>query len=165
MTAAPDPRAPDETPEESLTAGVTATSEGEATLPSLSVAGLTRRRVAGIAAAAIAVWVVIVFGRQVGEASAAAAHAEQLAAENEVISADIAALRRELDMVASPGFVSLEARAERLGRGRERAFTLAPDAPALTQLSPGSANVALGAEAKHRPPVEVWMSLLFGPAD
>lgn len=164
MTAAPDPRALEDTPEEDPTRAVAAGRDIPTTLPPLSVAGLTRRRVAWIAAACITAWVVIVFGRQVGEASAAAARAEQLAAENQVIEADIAALSRELDMVASPGYVAQAARAERLGKGRERAFSLAPDAPALSERAPGSATVALGADQRHRPPIEVWLSLLFGPA-
>jgi hypothetical protein len=131
----------------------------------LSVAGLTRRRLAWIAAALVTAWVVIVFGRQVGEASAASARAVRLAAENATAAAEIAALRLELDLVGRPAFVDLAARAERLGTGRERAFTLAPDAPSLPVDAPGSATQALGADVQHRAPLEVWLSLLFGPAD
>ncbi len=130
----------------------------------LSVGGLTRRRLAWIAAALVSAWIVIVFGRQVGEASAASSRAEALAVENEAVASDIGALRLELDLVGRPEFVDLAARAERLGTGRERPFSLAPDAPPLGDDAPGSASEALGASQQHRPPVEVWLSLLFGPA-
>jgi hypothetical protein len=131
----------------------------------LSVAGLTKRRIAWLAAALVSAWIVIVFGRQVGEASAASSRAQVLATENEAAAAEIDALRVELDLVQRPEYVDLAARAERLGTGRERAFTLAADAPTLAADAPGSASAALGADALHRPTVEVWLSLLFGPAD
>jgi hypothetical protein len=131
----------------------------------LSVGGLTRRRIAWIAAALVTAWVVIIFGRQVGEASAASARAAELAAENQRAEADLAALRLELDLVARPAYVQLAARAERLGTGREQSFTLAPGASPLPDDAPGSAATAVGAAHRERPPVEVWLSLLFGPAD
>jgi len=131
----------------------------------LSVAGLTKRRVAWIVAALVSAWIVIVFGRQVGEASAASSRADALAAENESVAGDVAALRLELDLVGRSEYVDLAARAERLGTDRERSFTLAPDAPPLSDDAPGSAAEALGASRLHRPPIDVWLSLLFGPAD
>jgi hypothetical protein len=131
----------------------------------LSVAGLTRRRLGWLAAVLVSAWVVIVFGRQVGEASAASARADALAAEIETARADLAALRLELDLVARPAFVDFAARADRLGTDREKAFSLAPDAPALADDAPGSAARAVGAEERQRAPFEVWLSILFGPAD
>ncbi|HLA16858.1 MAG TPA: hypothetical protein VJZ72_08145 [Candidatus Limnocylindrales bacterium] len=152
-------------PEDDLAPGEDRSVSIPPALLGLSVAGLTRRRVGWIAAAVVSAWIVIVFGRQVGEASAASSRADALAAENEVAAAEIAALRIELDLVGRPEFVDLAARAERLGTGRERPFTLAADPPPLADDAPGSALAALGAAQQHRPPVEVWLSLLFGPAD
>jgi hypothetical protein len=159
---APDAPAP---AEEDASAAVADDLPIPPSLLGLSVGGLTRRRLAWIAAALVTAWVVIVFGRQVGEASAASARATQLSAENDRAAAELRSLRLELDLVSRPAYVDLAARAERLGTGREQAFTIAPGAPPLPDDAPGSAATAVGAEDRERPPVEVWLSLLFGPAD
>jgi hypothetical protein len=134
-------------------------------LSSLGVAGLTRRRLAGIIGAALAVWIVVVFARQVGEASAASARVEQMAVDNATMSNDVEALARELDLIQRQQFIQQEARAHRLGTSKETAFTLAEDAPPLPDDAPGSASVRLGAEAVHVSPLEHWLTLLFGPGD
>ena len=134
-------------------------------LSSLGIAGLTRRRLAGIIGALLAVWIVVVFARQVGDASAAAARVEQMTTDNAALSRDVSALARELGQIKRQTFIEQAARAHRLGTSKEIAFTLAEDAPPLTDDAPGSASVRLGARDAQVSPLERWLTLLFGPGD
>jgi cell division protein FtsB len=134
-------------------------------LSSLGVAGLTRRRTAGLLGAFLAIWIVIVFARQVGDASAASTRVEQVAADNVAMSAQVAGLERELGDIQRQHYVEQQARAHGLGGSKEIAFTLAADAPPLAADAPGSASVRLGARTDHVSPLERWLTLLFGPGD
>ena len=134
-------------------------------LTGLSVAGLTRRRMAVIAAAMLAAWIVIAFARQVSDASAAATRAQDIATGNAMLRLEVAAMERELDSIARQRFVEQQARAYRVGGAREIPFALAPDAPPLAENAPGSAAVRLGAEADAVSPLERWLTVLFGPSD
>jgi len=134
-------------------------------LAALPIIGITRRRLAGMLGILIAVWIVVVFARQVGEASAASTRAEDMAASNVALGQDVASLEQELQLIARQDYVEQQARAYGLGRSREIAFTLAPDAPALPLDAPGSASVRLGAERTTISPLEHWLTLLFGPSD
>lgn len=134
-------------------------------LSSLPIAGITRRRLSGLIGALLAVWIVVVFARQVGEAQAAASRAERLATDNVTLSAEVAGLARELDQIQRQRYIEQQAREYRLGGAREIAFTLAPDAPPLADDAPGSASVRLGAERTRVSPLERWLTLLFGPGD
>jgi cell division protein FtsB len=133
-------------------------------LSGLSVAGLTRRRVAWLAAFAVAAWVVIALTRQVGDVAAVNARADDLRAAIAVREADLAALEDELELIQRPEYIALQARAYRLGGSDEIPFALAGEPPALSPNAPGSAAVAVGAEVERREPLEVWLELLFGPA-
>lgn len=132
-------------------------------LASLGIAGLTRRRAALLLGAVLAVWIVIVFARQVGDAAAASTHVEQVAAQNVAMSAQVAALQRELGDIQRQAYIEQQARAHGLGGSKEIPFTLAADAPALPDDAPGSASVRLGATVDHVSPLERWLTLLFGP--
>lgn len=134
-------------------------------LSSLAIAGLTRRRVAGILGTALAIWLVVVFARQVGEASAATAYAEQMAVDNAALASDVAAFERELELIQRQRFIEQQARSFGIGSRKEIAFTLAPDAAALPADAPGSASVRLGADTIRVTPLERWLTLLFGPSD
>lgn len=134
-------------------------------LEGLTVAGITRRRIAWLLAAFVSLWLVVVFARQVGEASAATARADDMALANQQLAADVDALGRELHLIQRQDFVEQQARGEGLGRGREVPFRLAADAPPLPADAPGSAAVRLGTERVQRTPLESWLSILFGPAD
>lgn len=133
-------------------------------LAALPVLGLTRRRVTAIVAAVLATWIVIVFARQVGEASAATARADEIAAANTASAARVAALERELDMIAGRRYVAQQARGYGLGTAREIPFSLAPNAPALPADAPGSAASRVGAEISEVAPIERWLTVLFGPS-
>lgn len=134
-------------------------------LSNLPIAGLTRRRVAGILGAVLAMWIVVVFARQVGEASAATARAEQMAIANGALAQEVAGLERELEIIGRQRYIEQQARAFGIGSRKEIAFSLAPDAPPLPKDAPGSASVRLGADTTRVTPLESWLTLLFGPSD
>ncbi len=136
-----------------------------ADLSTLAIAGLTRRRTAALLGALVAVWVIVVFARQVGAASAATARAEQMATDNAALTTQVDAMSRELSQIQQPGFVQQAARAYGLGGRKEIAFALAPDAPPLADDAPGSASVRLGSAAGRVSPLDRWLTLLFGPGD
>lgn len=132
-------------------------------LSSLPVAGITRRRVAFLAGAFVSAWIVVMFARQVGEASAASARADALRQSNQQLAAQVSDLDRELALIQEPAYIAQQARQYRLGDAHEIPFTLA-SAPPLDDHAPGSAATRLGAEVHARSPLETWLSLLFGPA-
>jgi len=133
-------------------------------LSALPIAGITQRRVAIVLGALIAAWIVLLFARQVGDASAASSRAEAMVAENVVRHAEIAGLERELDRIQQRRFILQQARAHGLGGHKEIAFTLDPDAPPLPDNAPGSAALRVGAPPAVSP-LESWLSLLFGSDD
>jgi hypothetical protein len=151
---------PDDDPVTGPTSGIRDVPD----LSSLAIAGLTRRRLAGILGTVLAIWIVVVFARQVGEASAATARAEQMAVDNVTLSGDVAAYERELELIQRQRFVEQQARAYGIGSRKEIAFTLSADAPPLPDDAPGSASVRLGAETARITPWERWLTLLFGPS-
>lgn len=130
-------------------------------LAALPIAGITQRRLAILIGVLIAAWIILLFARQVGDASAASGRAEAMVVDNAVRHAEIAALERELDRIQQRRFILLQARAHGLGGHREVAFTLDPDAPPLPADAPGSAALRVGAPASVSP-LERWLSILFG---
>jgi hypothetical protein len=134
-------------------------------LSSLPIAGITRRHLAGLIGVLVAVWVVVVFARQVGEAQAAASRAEDLANDNATRTVVVEGLARELAQIQRQPYVVQQARGYRLGGEKEIPFTLADDAPPLPDDAPGSASVRLGADRSRVTPLERWLTLLFGPTD
>ena len=132
-------------------------------LASLSIAGITRRRVGWVAAALVSVWILVVFARQVGDATAAANRAVQLAADNAALAAEVQSLQGEVNLVVRPEYVAQQARGYQLGEPREIPFTLDQSVATPVDGAPGSASVRLGAHDDRRTPLESWLSLLFGP--
>jgi hypothetical protein len=133
-------------------------------LASLPIAGLTRRRMAIIAAAMLAAWIVIAFARQVSDATAATTRAQDIATGNATLRLEVAAMERELDAIARQRFVEQQARAYGVGGAHEVPFALAPGAPPLAADAPGSAAVRLGFEGDGVSPLERWLTVLFGPS-
>ena len=136
----------------------------EVALRALPVAGVSRRRMAWILGMVISLWIVAVFARQVGEASAAAARADQVRADNAALAATVTALQHERDVVQERSFVEFQARAFGLGNARDQRFTLAPNAPPLPSNAPGSASVRLTPTPTPQTPLDSWLALLFGPS-
>jgi hypothetical protein len=134
----------------------------EPSLAAFPVIGLTRRRLAAVLGVVLAVWIVAVFARQVGDASAASARAGQMVADNAAQQSRIADLDRELDLIAQQRYILQQARGYGLGGQHEIAFSLDPDAPPLGANAPGSEALRVGAPAAVSP-LERWLTLLFGP--
>ena len=134
------------------------------TLAALPIAGLTRRRMAVIASALLAAWIVIAFARQVAEASEASTRAQDIAIGNATLRLDVAAMERELESIGRQRFIEQQARGYGVGSQHETPFTLAPDAPSLGPDAPGSAAVRVGADADRLSPLERWLTVLFGPS-
>lgn len=157
--AASGPLRPPTDPDPVTPAGVGA----EAWLAGLGVAGISRRRVALAVALALVVWIGLAFGRQLAAAGDAQARADALAAEVSRRAAEVAALEAELERIQEPSYVRQQARAYGLGAPDEIPFAIDPNAPPLATDAPGSAATRLG-EAVERPsPLEVWLTILFGP--
>jgi cell division protein FtsB len=133
-------------------------------LSSLSIAGITRRRVGWLTAALVSAWIVIVFARQAGEAATAASRVDGMNEENRALAAEVASLELELNTVKQPTYIAQEARRYRIGANREIPFTLDTSVPSPGPDAPGSAALRLGARDKAMTPLESWLSLLFGPS-
>ena len=72
-------------------------------------------------------------------------------------------LAAELDLIQRQAYIEQAARGVGLGGPTDHPFALAPGAPALAANAPGSAAMRLGAQETPSSPLEVWLSLLFGP--
>lgn len=137
---------------------------GAVDLAALPIVGLTRRRMALLVGALLAVWIVIAFARQVAEASDAATRAQDVATGNAMLRLEVAAMERELEAIGRQRFIEQQARGYGVGTSREIPFALAPDAPSLADDAPGSAAVRVGAEIERVSPLERWLTVLFGPS-
>jgi hypothetical protein len=133
-------------------------------LAALPIAGITQRRLAILLGALVAAWIVLLFARQVGDASAASGRAEAMVVENAARHSEIAGLERELERIQQRRFILLQARAHGLGGHKEIAFTLDPGAPPLPADAPGSASSRVGAPAALSP-LDSWLNILFGSGD
>jgi cell division protein FtsB len=156
---------PVERPEPGAPVGPTPAAAAASSLADLPVAGLTRRRIALLLGALVAAWVIVLFARQVGEASEAAGRADAMRASNQQLASDVKAFDRELSLIQRQAYVEQQAREYRLGTPREIPFVLADDAPPLGPDAPGSAAVRLGAPVERATPLESWLDLLFGSPD
>ena len=134
-------------------------------LADLPVAGLTRRRIALLIGALVAAWVILLFARQVGEASEATSRVQAMEGSNTALQAEVLGLERELALIQRQAYIQQQARGYRLGTTREIPFVIADDAPPLAPDAPGMAAVRLGAVVDRPTPLESWLDLLFGSID
>jgi hypothetical protein len=156
----PDEAGEDRPPQEGPS-GFQPFGPGGPDLAALPIAGITQRRMAILLGALVAAWIVLLFARQVGDASAASGRAEAMVADNAVRHAEIAGLERELDRIQQRRFILLQARGHGLGGHNEIPFTLDPEAPPLSANAPGSASSRVGASSSVSP-LESWLRILFG---
>ncbi len=143
-------------------AAATEARPARASLEALPIAGLSRRRAAWAIGAIVALWIVWLFARQIGDASAATARADQIRAENQALAAQVDALTAERALIQKQAYIEQQARGYGLGTPRERPFTLPADAPTPGPNAPGSAAVRLGAAEAPVSPLDAWLSVLFG---
>ena len=151
-------------PDDPETAPETALA-GHVDLAGLSIVGITKRRVGWVSTAFVALWIVVVFARQVGDAQAASNRAIQVAEDNTALAAEVRALEGELALIVQPEYVGIEARGVGLGNPKEIPFTLDKSIPTPGPDAPGSAALRVGAHEDRPTPLESWLSLLFGPAN
>ena len=133
-------------------------------LSSLSVAGITRRRVAWLTGGLVSAWIVVVFARQAGDAAGAAARVDQMNDGNRALAAEVASLEQELQVIEKPAYIAQASRAYRIGTDREVPFTVDSSVPSPAADAPGSAALSLGARERSMTPLESWLSILFGPS-
>jgi len=150
-------------PRPGIVAPAPAVAAAVGSLSDLPVAGLTRRRIALLIGSLVAAWVIVLFARQVGEASEATARVDGMRAANVSLQGEVTALQGELDLIGRQAYIEQQAREYRLGSPSEIPFVLADDAPPLPSDAPGTAAVRLGAVVDRPSPLESWMDLLFGP--
>ena len=151
-------------PAATVPAGDPAATTDGVDLSSLSIAGITRRRVGWLTAALVSAWIVVVFARQTGDAAASAARVDQMSDTNRALSAEVATLEQELQTIKKPEYIAQQAHKYRIGSDTEVPFTLDSSVPAPGPNAPGSAALRLGAKDRAMTPLESWLSLLFGPA-
>jgi hypothetical protein len=123
---------------------------------------LGRRRLALVFAGLVALWLVGVFARQVGDAAAAANQADQLRARNAAITRDIASLEAELRLIQQPAFVVEMARGYLLGSPIEIPFTVDSTGAPLPSDAPGSVGIQPSDAAAPTSPLDSWLEALFG---
>ncbi len=143
-----------------------ATPVTEPGLAALPIAGITRRRAAAVVSGVLAAWIVIVFARQVSEASAATARVDDIGTANVSLRSEVAMLERELERIGRQRYIEQQARGYGLGSSSARSPSRsAEDAPPLARDAPGSAAVRVGAASDDVTPLERWLTVLFGPTD
>ena len=104
-------------------------------------------------------WLVLVFGRAIGQLNDATAREAAVANEAQALQVELDAGRRELLLVQTDAFQRLQARALGMGEAGEQAFALASGAPEPAPIVPLGGAAATGAA---KSPLEAWLELLFG---
>lgn len=118
-----------------------------------------RRQVFAVLLVIVALWLLITFGRALGQLNDATQREAAAAAQTRSLQAQLDAGRRELMLVQTDAFQQIEARAMGMGGSGEKVFALTADAPPPPQIVPlGQA----GASAATKSPIDTWLELLFG---
>ena len=129
-----------------------------------------RVHLAVIGIAIVAVWLVLVFARALGDVDRATARQQGVAAAAATLQAQLDADKREQQIVQTDGFQRLQARAYGMGAPGEVVFTLPQDAPSPAPITPlggstGATSLPGGsgasADAPSRP-LDAWLRLIFG---
>ena len=136
--------------------GAVRATAAEAALPGL---GVSRRHLAVVAGAVIAVWILFVFARAVSDAASITSQEAHLRAQNAALQGQIAARQNELTTIQSPAFVALEGRAYGYGAADEQVFALRPGAPLPPHIAPLGTDATANA---RQTPFDAWLELLFG---
>ncbi|MFI5254475.1 MAG: hypothetical protein ACHQ15_03365 [Candidatus Limnocylindrales bacterium] len=122
--------------------------------------GLTRSRLAILAGTLVVAWIVVVFAHAVSDSADSATRADAVRRDTAAAAARLVAEQAELQLIQTPAYIRLEARAYGYGQPGERAFALEPDAPPAPSITPLGTDPA---SARPRSPLEAWLELLFGP--
>lgn len=155
---APDPSDPSAPPEPSD--GSPEAPDPRGPLGRMPVAGLSRRSVAFLIGAIVVAWIVFIFARAVADSAASADQVDLLRQQTAAAAERLAAAERELEVIQSPAYLALQARAHGFGRSGELVFALMADAPSPRPITPLGAEP--GTDGRSRP-IDDWLDLLFGP--
>ena len=117
------------------------------------------RALAIVLGLALVVGVLVVFSGTLTRSTDAEAAEAQARAERDLMAAEVAAGRLELDYVRSDEFIEWQARAYGLGTADEQLFRLPEDAPSPEPVVPIG---PLEDTAPAKAPFDAWMELLFG---
>jgi len=121
---------------------------------------LTRTHLAIAAMAVIAVWLVIVFARAIADVDRATTLQQSVADESAALTQQLAADRRELELVQTDAFQRIQARAYGLGESGEQVFSLPADAPSPPAIVPLGSTTS--ANDVPTTPLDAWLEILFG---
>jgi cell division protein FtsB len=119
----------------------------------------TRTQIVAVLLAIVAFWLLITFGRALGQLNDATQREAAAAAETRSLQAQLEAGRRELTLVQTDAFQAIQARALGMGGPGEKVFALAADAPAPPAIAPLGRN---DSSAATKSPLDAWLELLFG---
>jgi len=126
----------------------------------MPVAGLSRRSFAVVVGAVVVAWIVFVFARAVADSAASTDKVDVLRQQTAVAAGRLQAAEHELEIIQSPDYLALQARAYGYGRSGERAFALEPGSPTPRPITPLGAEPGSGGRST---PLDDWLDLLFGP--
>lgn len=117
-----------------------------------------RAQLLAIGILVVAFWLVVTFGRALGQLNDATQRQQTAAAEAAALQLQLEAGRRELALVQTDAFQRLQARALGMGEAGELLFTLTSDAPPPAIVPLGQRNTTSATQG----PLEAWLELLFG---
>ena len=123
---------------------------------------LRRMHLVLIGIAIVAVWLVFVFARAMGDVDKATARQHSIAAEAAALQARLDADHREQVLVQTDAFQRLEARAYGIGAPGEVVFSLPQDAPSAAPITPLGGAAASATSAAPVSPLDAWLKLIFG---
>lgn len=126
----------------------------------MPVAGFSRRSLAVVVGVVVVAWIVFVFARAVADSAASSDRVDQLRQQTAAAATRLEAAERELEIIQSPDYLQLQARAYGYGGAGERAFALEPDGPSPRPITPLGAEPGSGGRST---PLDDWLDLLFGP--
>jgi type II secretory pathway pseudopilin PulG len=124
---------------------------------------LRRLHIVLVGLAIVAVWLVFVFARALGDVDRATARHQTVANEATTLQTRLDADRRELALVQTDAFQRLQARAYGLGAPGEVVFSLPQDAPPPPAIAPlGGGQTAAASADDEGTPLDAWLRLIFG---
>jgi hypothetical protein len=106
----------------------------------------------------VAFWLVVVFGRALGQLNDATLRQQAAAADAAALQGQLDSGRRELALVQTDAFQRLQARALGMGGAGELVFTLTSDGPAPPVVPLGQSAPTVASQS----PLDAWLELLFG---